>query len=221
VITECPFAIQYPDPTPNLYAGENGVKGVILHSAEGYKGGLWAGIENEGVSWHFSILYDGSIWQHHPLTARCWHAGSTFGNFNLIGIEHEGIAGEPLTPLQRAASVRLTRWIAEQGGWRMERAAGPSRTLWEHREQNNTTCPNGRIPWDAYTPAPVVSEEIDVRTLPLDFNETAALFRGIAANVVEIIMDKDATAELVVSGYTAHPERDTYVIQIPRGTGRQ
>ena len=65
-----------------------------------------------------------------------------------------------------------------------------------------------------------VVKEDDLRTLPLDFQETAALFRGIAANIPAIFTDDGGTAELVVEGYTSHPERDTYIIQIPKGTGR-
>ena len=79
----------------------------------------------------------------------------------------------------------------------------------------------GGIDFNWFELAPVISEEMDVRTLPLDFNETAALFRGIAAHVPEIFTDNGATAELVVSGYPDHPERDTYIVQLPRGTGRQ
>lgn len=79
----------------------------------------------------------------------------------------------------------------------------------------------GGIDFNWYDAATVISEEMDVRTLPLDLHETIALFRGIAANVAGIVTDEGATAELVVSGYDAHPERDTYLIQIPKGTGRQ
>lgn len=170
-MTICPFAIQKPGPAAKTYAGVNGLLGVIEHSAEGYEWGLWDGIANGPYSWHFTILYDGSIWQHYPLTARCIHAGSSWGNLNLIGVEHEGVAGENLTPLQAAASVRLTRWIAEQCGWEMERG----RTLFEHREIGNTTCPNGRIPWEKYTE----EEDVEVRIVSDQSEAIQKLMQGV------------------------------------------
>jgi hypothetical protein len=197
-----PEAIWYPDPTPNAYSGVNPAAGVILHSAEGYRNGLWLGIENPGVSWHFSILYDGSVWQHHPLTSRVWHAGSEWGNENLIGIEHEGVVGEPLTPMQLKSSVALTRWIARQGGWRMERG----KTLFEHREVSSTTCPNGRIPWDAYV------EEDEVNTRDLTQREEQVLGKALPLRAGDWLAGANGAqgAEMVVG---SSPRR--VVITIP------
>ena len=66
-----------------------------------------------------------------------------------------------------------------------------------------------------------IVKEDELKTLPLDQSETIALFRGIVANVTGILTDTEATAELVVEGYSDHPERDTYIIQIPKGIGKQ
>src|SRR4029453_7271470 len=62
------------------------------------------------------------IEQHYPIDAVTWHANDTDpdgmvkGNNALVGIEHIGIAGEPLTPGQIDNTVRLTQWLAEQFG---------------------------------------------------------------------------------------------------------
>lgn len=201
-MTICPFAIWEQDHTPNLYMGDNGVQGVVLHSAEGYRDGLWVGIQNPGVSWHFSILYDGSIWQHHPLTARVWHAGSAFGNFNLIGIEHEGVNGEPLTPLQLAASKRLVKWIAEQGQWKPERG----KTLFEHNELSSTTCPNGRIPWAEYE-----EEVMEVRAL----SQSEAI-EAVKKTAQAVGPDYGQWYE-VTGGYIPKPGRKVFLVEVVEG----
>lgn len=145
----CPFAIQKPGPANKVWPDVNTVEGVICHSAEGYEAGLWAQLYGPAVSWHFTVLKDGRIFQHYPLTASTWHAGSHGQNARLIGIEHEGVAGEPLTPVQLASSVGLVRWLAGVAQWgRLERG----KNLFEHHEVNpSTNCPSGRIPWDKYT----------------------------------------------------------------------
>lgn len=197
-----PEAIWYPDPTPNVYAGVNPASGAILHSAEGYRNGLWLGIENPGVSWHFSILYDGSVWQHHDTTRRVWHAGSEFGNFNLIGIEHEGVVGEPLTPAQVKSSVALVRWLAREGRWEgLQRG----KTLFEHHEVNPaTSCPNGRIPWAAYT------EEEDVQLQSLTQSEAIEAVKKFAQAVGP---DAGSVAR-ITGGYTPKPGRTAYLVEV-------
>jgi N-acetyl-anhydromuramyl-L-alanine amidase AmpD len=100
------------------------------------------------VSWHFTVLKDGAVWQHYGLDSSCWHAGNRANNARLIGIEHEGKAGEPLTEAQTQASVSLVRWIAATQGWPLERHT----RLLEHNEVYATACPSGRIPWERYVP---------------------------------------------------------------------
>ena len=195
-----PEAIWYPDPTPNVYSGVNPAAGVICHSAEGYRNGLWIGIEQPSVSWHFSILYDGSVWQHHDLTSRVWHAGSAWGNQNLIGIEHEGLIGEPLTPAQVKASVTLTRWIARQGGWRMERG----KTLFEHNEVSSTSCPNDRIPWEAY----VEEDGVELRAL----TQSEAISKVLEA--AQAVGPDEGQWFRITGGYRPKPGRTAYLVEV-------
>lgn len=144
-----PGCVQMPGPTHKVWPEENSCDGVILHSAEGYRAGLESQLRDAEVSWHFTVYQDGTVEQHYPLTASCWHAGSKASNVRLIGVEHEGVAGEPLTAAQLLASVALVRWLQSECGWG-QLARGVN--LYEHREVNSgTNCPSGRIPWERYT----------------------------------------------------------------------
>lgn len=170
-----PEAIWQPGPTWKVWSEDNAIAGVIEHSMEGEDEGAWSVLNGDTqASWHFSVMYDGAVFQHYGLSSTPWHAGSKAQNIRLIGVEHEGRKGEPLTPAQLKASVALTRWIARQGGWRMERG----KTLFEHREVSNTTCPNGRIPWEYYT------EEDDVEVIKfVNLDEINAVKDAMRATV--------------------------------------
>lgn len=146
-----PGATWRPGPDWKTWGQTNAGAGVLLHSMEGYETGAWSVLDGMSqASWHFSVMRDGRVFQHYDLNEGCWHAGGKASNERFIGIEHEGRKGEPLTDAQRGASVALVRWIAAEKGWVMQRGT----TLLEHREAPGaaTTCPNGRIPWEAYMP---------------------------------------------------------------------
>lgn len=148
-----PRAIRaYPGPARKV-RGVSAVRGFVGHSAEGWFGGLIyeLGRSDREAAWHFSILMDGRVLQHYAVDAMVWHGGSTRAH-NMVGVEHEGVAGEPLTPAQRDASVALARWLAEEWGWGQLRRRV---NLWEHNEVSDrkTDCPSGRIPWAAYVDA--------------------------------------------------------------------
>ena len=154
----CPFATQHPGP-----ADKQGrdpprgflAKGAVLHSAEGYHSGLYSRLFGpDPVSWHFSIMQDGTVEQHYDTWAECWHAGSPNfkppmtwsgeANVRFWGIEHEGMASEPLTDDQLDASVRLLKWLWETHNLREYSLLY---TLWEHNWLAPTSCPSNRIPW--------------------------------------------------------------------------
>ena len=152
----CPFAEWYPGPGYKSWGIEaNEDLAVCLHSMEGTivgaLGVLFGPLER---SWHFSILKDGTIYQHYPLRSAAWHAGSQFQNERLIGIEHEGVVGEPLALAQQEASLRLVNWIAEVCGWQVSitDTAEARRTVYFHSDATATTCPNGRIDLNLYSP---------------------------------------------------------------------
>ena len=154
------FCMRRDGPTQKIgYAiGKTSPKrGEIKHSAEGGLAGIFSVLDNlaNDASWQFTIAYD-KIYQHYPVEANCWHGNDTDddqnvrANIDLVGIEHLGKAGEPLTPYQIDATVALTVALAkltgrtpmrfpQQSGW----------TMAEHNELGNTptACPSGRIPW--------------------------------------------------------------------------
>lgn len=139
-----PQAEAYPGPSNKQDNGENALQGVIVHSAEGSTNSAIIQLFSAfRVSWHFTVSKDGSVKQHYPLTTITWHARDA--NLYYVGIEEEGIAGEPLTELQLHATVHLIHWISVQTGWDDVRWGDQLR---EHNEFVATACPSGRIPWD-------------------------------------------------------------------------
>lgn len=138
-------------------------RGDVKHSAEGWAAYLKFLVQSSLAikSWHFSVLTDGTKWQHYPINVHCWHAGDTDddhdvrANIELVGIEHEGLVGTPLTAEQTQATIEISRFCAGV----FERTAAYARfpvqpadgwTLVEHTEVSNTftACPSGRIPWE-------------------------------------------------------------------------
>ena len=152
-----PDAVWKPGPTHKTWGYvSNEMLAVCMHSMEGYESGAWDQLFGPAqVSWHFSVMQNGVVYQHYPLAASPWHAGSEYQNKRLIGIEHEGVKGEALTEAQLAASIRLVHWIGVQCGWVPSLGADTRRTIYLHSDASATTCPNGRIPLDRYV-APVV-----------------------------------------------------------------
>lgn len=149
-------------PSPfdkNTNPGINSVRGIFMHSAEGYAGALldpnsqWG--YNGQHSWHLSNMMDGRVFQHYPFTARCHHA--TAANQEYVGVENEGDYPKELSlnEVQIQNAVRFTRDISAWKGWVPRRPIGSmdvAHTLWEHNEVvriggTSTSCPSGRIPW--------------------------------------------------------------------------
>lgn len=131
--------------------GLNTVTAFVGHSAEGWRAGLHSELDrlDRGAAWHCSVLTDGTVEQHYPFDAALWHGGSARANFEMIGVEHEGVAGQLLTKAQGEASVKLARWLDEEYQWGgLERG----RTLFEHNEVSDliTSCPSNRIEWQYY-----------------------------------------------------------------------
>lgn len=138
------------------------IEGEVKHSAEGSLAATFAVLDNERriASWHFTLAQNGLVYQHYPLEAITWHAGlpgdrrqdtSLIGNLTLIGEEHEGVVGEPLTHAQLASSIRLSEDVR-----RLSLGANPPllrKNLFEHNWLSATNCPSGRIPWEKIIPA--------------------------------------------------------------------
>lgn len=167
------WAIKLPSTNGAFNPGTSSVRGVFLHSAEGYRSVLldpqskWG--YNGQHSWHLTNLFDGTLYQHYPFTTRCWHA--TAANQEYVGVENEGDAPkEPsLTDAQIDTAARFITEIAAWKGWTPTRTGDKTQTLWEHREViwlggSGSTCPNGRIPWERILAALSGQEEDDMMT---------------------------------------------------------
>ena len=135
------------------------IKGEIKHSMVGGFLGAWGEMANMALkpngsfqvpkSFTFSILKSGVTYQHYPLEAIAWTAGSFGANLAYISEEHEGgppgNESEPLTTLQYQATLQLTQAIRQV----LPHLGPPDRAmnLREHNEFAPTACPSGRIPW--------------------------------------------------------------------------
>ncbi len=156
-MTWCPFAKVVIGGPGKWNQGALHATGAVLHSAEGYLGHILAEVQGPvQLSWHFTVGYDGALFEHYPIETKCWHAHAA-GNEHYLGIEHEGVAGEPETDAQVATDIRLLAWLGQTLGWPgFERGV----QLWEHHEVpgNATACPSDRIRWgsilDGLQPAP-------------------------------------------------------------------
>lgn len=161
-----PFATRRPGPRNKggySFAGFTAPKrGSVDHSAEGYSRDVIHDILDgpRRACWHFTIGY-GWVEQHYPLDWNCWHAGDAdddngvVANVELIGKEHMGMVGDRLSAYQLDMSVRIDQWAADQMGTegfaRWPDQSFPVWTLCEHNEVSDTptSCPSGRIPWNA------------------------------------------------------------------------
>lgn len=118
---------------------------------------------NRAASWTFSVAKNGDVYQHVDTDNIAWTNGSRNANKKFWGIEHEGKAGEPLTPAQEFATTCLMEWLLSEHGLTPQRHL----TLWEHNEMTAygaaaTACPSGRIPWNTIIPAIEEDQEDDM-----------------------------------------------------------
>lgn len=85
-------------PSPNFKSAQRGkgdIKGVVLHSTEGWSGGISTLVDpSRGASAHYGVERDGTIIQMVNEKDIAWHAGSTANNWT-IGIEVAGFTKRP------------------------------------------------------------------------------------------------------------------------------
>lgn len=188
-------------PGPKDRRGYGGVKALPLERKEGEvkhstEGSLAAALgvftdPSRQASWHFTLPKQGPVraYQHYELEDITWHCGlpgderhdtSLIGNITLIGEEHEGWAGEPLTPWQVENSIQLSQDI---------RAVCPAIgvpalrvNLWEHGWLSNTACPSGRIPWDT------IIAELQEDTMALTDADIAKIVAAVGADTSERVI---------------------------------
>jgi N-acetyl-anhydromuramyl-L-alanine amidase AmpD len=130
-------------------------EGICAHSMEGSLAAAFGELDNPNreASWTFSVAKNGDVYQHVDTDNISWANGSKKANKKFWGIEHEGVAGEPLTLSQEFATTCLMEWLLDTYGLQPVR----HQVLWEHNEMtaygaSPTACPSGRIPWDTIIP---------------------------------------------------------------------
>jgi N-acetylmuramoyl-L-alanine amidase len=155
------WAERVPFPGWKTNGGRNGLQGLAAHSAEGWESYLrgYANDQSRRASWNLSNLRSGVLLQHYPVFAQTWTSGAGWPNNNLVGMESEGIAGQPLNEAQIANVERVLRDLSVFTGrtdiQRIgQRTSAPDGVLLivEHREATRwgaaaTECPSDRYPW--------------------------------------------------------------------------
>jgi N-acetylmuramoyl-L-alanine amidase len=185
-MTKDPQAIWLPSPNFGLpLQGDHGIEGqqprwVVLHSTAGGGAVEWLTNPASGVSAHYVIKQDGSIYQlvdeadsayaNGVLEAGCdsWWSQSINPNLQTIAVEHEKLDTTnmiALTDAQQAASFALIQRIYQR--WNIPaRVADASGGITGHfsiSPQSRQNCP-GTYPWaDLWTflnggPMPIFDE---------------------------------------------------------------
>lgn len=151
-----PGAVWRPGPTgklgyPSTGSNYTAKEFLVAHSMEGSLAAALGELDrpDREASWTFSNPKTGPLLQHYQAEGVAWASGSIEANKRGVPIEHEGVAGEPLTESQYQNLLALSRWLQRLFGWGL-----PGRNTWlkEHREMTifgspPTACPSGRIPW--------------------------------------------------------------------------
>lgn len=166
------WATWVPNPNMNLESPHNkvhpginkGENGIACHSMEGWLRGSnfiprafapFPPVSND-LSNMFTLAVDGSLYQHYPITSKCWCSGNMEANSTTWSVEAEGTAISPLSIAQRNSMQRLfkewedhtgrkaTRGDGHEVMWWAYRLSPEDRTIWQHNEIAATACPSGR-----------------------------------------------------------------------------
>lgn len=124
------------DPPPRFYDGSS----ASAHFWNRADGRLYQLVELNQCAWangQLNRLDDG---RKAPTLVQSWYLSRTNPNWNTVSMEHEGVAGEPLTPAQLANTINVARWL-ESHGLRLS-----AQNLLQHCDISATSCPSHRIP---------------------------------------------------------------------------
>jgi len=150
-------------PSPNFTPGRQGwsVEAIVLHMMQGTLRGTtaWFQQETSEVSAHYGVGKNGEIDKYVRTGDTAWHAGEVIEptaklvttvhpgvNPNLwtVGVEHEGMSGDPLTEPQYQASLWLLRQIRQQ--WRGIPADRDHILLHHEINARHAQCPGSGFP---------------------------------------------------------------------------
>jgi len=152
-------------PSPHFHVGRKGYQpeAIVIHIAEGSRAAVdsWFTNPESMVSAHYLVCTDGSVHHYVREANQAFHAGRVLRptwsllkrdadehpinpNLYTIGIEHEGQANDPWTPVMYATSASLIAQIAKRYDIPIDRAHLPG-----HREIFAAkTCPGSQVDLD-------------------------------------------------------------------------
>jgi hypothetical protein len=99
--------------SPNYDNRQGQIEGITLHTGEGTRASDlgWLCNRESGVSAHYYVCRDGTIYQLVPDVCRAWHAGHAWGNDCTLGIETEHKQGQDWPSMQMQALDDLCRHL--------------------------------------------------------------------------------------------------------------
>jgi hypothetical protein len=99
--------------SPNYDNRQGRIEGITLHTGEGTRASDlgWLCNRESGVSAHYYVCRDGTIYQLVPDVCRAWHAGHAWGNDCTLGIETEHKQGQDWPSMQMQALDDLCRHL--------------------------------------------------------------------------------------------------------------
>jgi N-acetyl-anhydromuramyl-L-alanine amidase AmpD len=101
-------------PVSNGYSGwgASGPVGVVFHYTVGCTGDISGTLKSRGISVHFNVAQDGTIYQFRSMNDRAWHAD--VANSFYFGVEHAAIPRHcDLNDKQLEASAELMAAIVD------------------------------------------------------------------------------------------------------------
>ena len=165
------WAERAPGPPDKVYSVTNTISGVIPHSMVGFYPAWYRRLMSQqrlsngrytkysAASMTGSVLYDGRLIQHYPVSSSVWGSGSYYPNAHFNPYEFEGgppgNVHEPFNLEQTTTLIRIIEDTSAYGRWtptRPRTALDKMASLYEHTEctrwdSRPTACPSGRVPW--------------------------------------------------------------------------
>lgn len=211
----CELATWHPVPNFGYVPARTlAARAFVVHSAEGHGDPPPRFYDGSSASAHFWNKADGTLLQlvelnqcawangqlnrldggsGAPAIVRGWYEHQVNPNWFTVSMEHEGVAGEPLTPPQLANTIRVAAWL-ESHGLRLS-----TENLIQHCDISATSCPSNRVP------IAVVLDAIHDKgeTMPNDTKQldelNAAMVKRFAIIAIASGTDADGYAKMLAA----------------------
>ena len=145
-----------PIPASNFARVRVAIDKIVLHTMVGWISEADAHFRDpsSGVSAHFGVRVDGTLWQWVEVWETAYHAGDWNVNLESVGIEHEdaGNYEDPRPDVLYARSSALVAQLCTEHAIPCARGTGGP-GIYDHRQITATACPDAldtdRIIWQA------------------------------------------------------------------------